>query len=345
MKIFNEILDKHTKMYNCKRESYMINDDLEILISQDGNKVAMWGVNHKTDRFLNLSTKKFKKLMDGFKSVSTDMYSNGNCYYITLGTSNNDSLVEDESYEVEIEELKSKIDCLNDVIARLERNNKRLEDDVEKLSLYKMIDKYGEVCCFEYQKPIQIIQRLKEICNLYKVNVDNYTLQYLIECCGTNMQDLINEIRKLIEYAGENGTIRKNDIDILCIKKLESVIFDLTDSLGKRNIANALEVLKNLLYAKEPLQKILVTLYNHFKRLYITSAAIYFNRDLIESLQLKPNQTFLVNKYKTQARYFKPKELRCILQDLCDLDYKYKNGLIDLQIGLETILCKYCGNN
>ena len=115
MKIFNEILDKHTKMYNCKRESYMINDDLEILISQDGNKVAMWGVNHKTDRFLNLSTKKFKKLMDGFKSVSTDMYSNGNCYYITLGTSNNDSLVEDESYEVEIEELKSKIDCLNDV--------------------------------------------------------------------------------------------------------------------------------------------------------------------------------------------------------------------------------------
>ena len=40
MKIFNEILDKHTKMYNCKRESYMINDDLEILISQDGNKVA-----------------------------------------------------------------------------------------------------------------------------------------------------------------------------------------------------------------------------------------------------------------------------------------------------------------
>ena len=132
MKIFNEILDKHTKMYNCKRESYMINDDLEILISQDGNKVAMWGVNHKTDRFLNLSTKKFKKLMDGFKSVSTDMYSNGNCYYITLGTSNNDSLVEDESYEVEIEELKSKIDCLNDVIARLERNNKRLEDDVEK---------------------------------------------------------------------------------------------------------------------------------------------------------------------------------------------------------------------
>ena len=218
-----------------------------------------------------------------------------------------------------------------------------VEEDVEKLELYKTIDKLGEVCYFEYQKPVQIIQRLKSICNKYKVNVDNSTLQYLIECCGTNMQDLINETSKLIEYAGENGTIQRNDIDKLCIKKLESIIFDLTDSLGKRDIATSLDVLKNLLYAKEPLQKIIVTLYNHFKRLYLTSAAVYYNKDVINSLNLKPNQTFLVNKYKNQARYFRPKELRGILQDLCDLDYKYKSGLIDLQIGMETVLCKYCG--
>ncbi len=70
---------------------------------------------------------------------------------------------------------------------------------------------------------------------------------------------------------------------------------------------------------------------------------MYYNKDIITSLNLKPNQTFLVNKYKTQARYFKPKELRGLLQDLCDLDYQYKNGLIDLQIGMETVLCKYCG--
>ena len=50
------------------------------------------------------------------------------------------------------------------------------------------------------------------------------------------MQDLINEIRKLIEYVGENGTIKKEDIDKLSIKKIESIIFDLTDDLGKKDI-------------------------------------------------------------------------------------------------------------
>ena len=101
-------------------------------------------------------------------------------------------------------------------------------------------------------------------------------------------------------------------------------------------------MLRNLIYAKEPLQKILITLYNHFKKLYITKIAIRNNLDIITSLNLKPNQTFLVNKYKIQSRYFQEIELKEILQNLRDLDYNYKIGLIDLQVGLESILCRYC---
>ena len=216
------------------------------------------------------------------------------------------------------------------------------EEADTKLELYKTIDKLGVVCKFEYQKPIQIEKRLKGICNGYKVKIDDSTLKYFIESCGTNMQDLINEIRKLIEYAGENGKIEKQDIDILTIKKLESVIFDLTDNLGKKDISKALQVLQNLIYTKEPIQKILITLYNHFKKLYFTKLSIKYNKDIITSLNLKPNQTFLINKYKMQAKYFDEKELRDILQKLRDLDYDYKNGKIDLEIGLESIICFYC---
>ena len=36
------------------------------------------------------------------------------------------------------------------------------------------------------------------------------------------------------------------------------------------------------------------------------------------------------------------KELKDVLQALRDLDVNYKNGLIDLEVGLEAILCNYC---
>ena len=217
-----------------------------------------------------------------------------------------------------------------------------IEEEAEKQELYNIIDKNGVVCKFDFQKPAQLISRLKSICNMYKVEIENYTLQYFIESCGTNMEELINEIRKLIEYAGEGGKIQNEDIDKLCIKKLESVIFDLTDNLGKRQIKKALEVLHNLIYQKEPIQKILITLYNHFKKIYVTSIAIKENKEIASSLNLKPNQMFLINKYKNQERYFKERELGKILEELINLDYNYKNGMIDLQLGLETILCENC---
>ena len=73
-----------------------------------------------------------------------------------------------------------------------------------------------------------------------------------------------------------------------------------------------------------------------------TKLALKYKKDIISSLDLKPNQTFLVNKYKQQAGYFTEYELKQVLQKLRDLDYEYKNGLIDLQIGIESILCAYC---
>ena len=216
------------------------------------------------------------------------------------------------------------------------------EETDAKQELYKTIDKLGTVCKFDFQNLAQLQKRLKSICNLYEVKISDYDLKYFIECAGTNMQNLINEIRKLIEYKGNGGEIVKEDIDKLTIKKLESVIFDLTDNLGKKETAKALEVLKNLISQKEPLQKILITLYNHFKKIYITKLAEKYKKDVATSLQLKPNQIFLVNKYKMQSKYFKEKDLNSILQDFRDLDYNYKNGTIDLQIGLESVLCRYC---
>ncbi len=246
----------------------------------------------------------------------------------------------------ELSDLKDKInDYLNENIDIINQGVILVfveEDADSRLKLFKTLDKLGIVCKFDFQKPVQIEKRVKAICNAYEVKIDDSTLRYFIEICGTNMQDVINEIRKLIEYAGKGGTIKKEDVDSLTIKKLEAVIFDLTDNLGQKQTRKALDVLKNLIYNKEPIQRILVMLYNHFKKLYFLKLATKYNKDIVTSLSLKQNQTFLVNKYKTQSKYFTEKELKDVLQALRDLDVNYKNGLIDLEVGLEAILCNYC---
>ena len=131
MTLINEILLKHTDIQTC-RESYVFNKDIGITVEQKENKVVMWAFNYTTDRFVNLGTKRFEKLMDGFKSVVSDVYSKDYYYYITLGPTNKDSVVDDKSKEDEVAEIKQKVACLNDIIARLEERNKKLESDVDR---------------------------------------------------------------------------------------------------------------------------------------------------------------------------------------------------------------------
>lgn len=215
-----------------------------------------------------------------------------------------------------------------------------VEDSVEKNALFNTISKIGMIKEFNEQKIGQLITKVKSISAAYGVQIQENVAQYFIECTGTNMEDIINEIRKLIEYAGKGGTIKKEDIDSLTIKKSESVIFDLTDNLGKKNIHEAINVLHDLIYAKEPVQKILVMLYNHFKKLYIVQLSN--GQNVAQNLKLKPNQTFLVSKYQNQAKFFTQEEIRNLLNEFMYIDEASKSGNLDINVGLESVLCRYC---
>ena len=328
---------------------------------KDGNLSSIYLLYGKETYLLENTVKKIKKLfgnlVDGLNYIKIDNFNLDNLIpelqTPAFGFEKKLIIVKDTDLLKKQAKKKTKIitDKIEKVFMYFSKNIDNIkeqnviifiEDDVDKNKLYKELENVGVICNFEPQKLPEIFKRIKYICNAYSVNIDNSTLNYFIESCGTNMQDLINEIRKLIEYAGKGGTIKKEDIDLLSVKQFESVIFDLTDSLGQKNVSKSLKVLRNLIYTKEPIQKILITLYNHFKKLYIVKLCEKYKKDVSENLKLKPNQTFLVSKYKRQSSYFSENELRNILFQFVKLDEGYKSGIIDLNIGLESVICGYC---
>ena len=116
-----------------------------------------------------------------------------------------------KSTKIDVKEDKKKANSLEEKVANyIEEHNEIFKDDVtlifveeevDKNSLYKVIEKYGEVTNFELLKMPQLIDNIRKICGAYKVNIDFDVAKYFVESCGTSMQDLINEIRKLIEFA------------------------------------------------------------------------------------------------------------------------------------------------
>ena len=76
-----------------------------------------------------------------------------------------------------------------------------------------------------------------------------------------------------------------------------------------------------------------------------TSDAIYYGEIAInygasgETLSIKNSNDEIVPFSSDNAIH---KAFEVHAQSLIDLDYNYKAGLIDLQVGLESILCRYC---
>src|SRR5690625_2120653 len=103
--------------------------------------------------------------------------------------------------EAELIKLSNKIaDYRNENIDLIDSAVKLIfvEETAEKNECYKAIEKNGTVIEFAELKLPELIQNIQKICTAYKVKIDNSTAKYFIENCGTNMQDLINEVRKLI---------------------------------------------------------------------------------------------------------------------------------------------------
>ena len=328
-------------------ENYIIENDLKKIVKVFGE--AQSGINYlkfddtNIDNLIpNIETPAF-----GYQKKLLIVRNSG----LFKKKKSSDSEEKDKEKDKDKSSKKKETDKSKIIAEYLEENEKVIndsvvivfvEEEVTKNSLFNYILKNGKVCEEKELSLSEINRVVSDLCNRSKVRIDYPNVVYFVQCVGNNMQNIISELGKLVRYVGIGGEITKKDIDDLTIKQIDSYIFDMTDAIGKRNMKKALEILNNMIYMRQQVQMILIILYGHFKDLYLTKICIRENRDIVSNLGLTPNKTFLVKRYREQASYFKEEELKKILFELIDLDVSIKNGSIDPEVGIQTILCTYC---
>ena len=209
-----------------------------------------------------------------------------------------------------------------------------LEEGTSKGRLNKLITKNGKVVLFEKKKPQELASWVQEFAKAKECSIGKAEATYLVDLCGSNKQTLSNEIIKLVDYV-ENKKIAKEDIDKMCIRSSEIIIFDLTDSYGRKDIKGTLRNLEDLIENKEPLQKILIMITKHFKNLLLTKVALEHGKSVATELAVSP---YPAKKYSEQSKNFSKEELIKTFKELAQLDIDSKIGKMDLKIGIQKIM-------
>ena len=198
--------------------------------------------------------------------------------------------------------------------------------------LYKLITKYGTVEDVSNDNNY-IRSYIKEYIKDYKIDIN-----YFLSKVNDDLDNIKNELDKLMLYKLEDKNITNNDIDDLVISNIEDDIFALTDSVINRNIDRSLELYNKFMEKNyEPIY-IIGLLGNQFTLLYQVKKLYNIgknNNDIATILNVHPYRVKLAiqNSY-----YYTESDLIKYIYKLANLDKDIKTGNIDKTLGLELFL-------
>lgn len=193
-----------------------------------------------------------------------------------------------------------------------------------KKNIVKLVSKVSE----RLNTGFSIKQIIKKGCSEY--NIDNITINYLVDYCLNNNEKIINELEKLKLYKYDDKTITKKDIDAIVTKSIDDNIFTLVDAIVTKKKKVAIEIYNDMILHGEDPMHILILVANQFSLFY--SVRVLKNEglkkdEIASSLGVHPYpvQLALEKSFKYDS-----KELLTNISKLADMDYNYKIGKIDL---------------
>lgn len=195
------------------------------------------------------------------------------------------------------------------------------------------LKKIDGVCVVDCAKAdnATIARYIKSQCQTAGVEIDLQTSAFISECCRQDMKHVLIETEKLISFVGDRKVIKISDVDEIVPKDDEYKIYQMTDYVGKKQFDKAMSVIKDMLSKGETAQRIIVSIYNYFRRLLHVAISSSSDMELAKQLGIKE---FAVKKTKEQASMFKVKSLKKAVDVLCDADFNLKNGNLDAESGM-----------
>lgn len=123
--------------------------------------------------------------------------------------------------------------------------------------------------CVEFKQPLpeKAVQMLTETARELGIDIDISALEYLVETVGCDLGILEQELRKMAIYAGEEETIREEDVAQLIGAGALGTAFDLPAKIVEGNVKGALKLLRKLLLTKESEGTILFRIKDFFLKL------------------------------------------------------------------------------
>lgn len=217
-----------------------------------------------------------------------------------------------------------------------------VEEQVDKRNrLFKAVKDFGYAAEFRTQEESVLKRWVLGLLKKENKKISEAALYLFFVKTGTDMENIKQELEKLICYTLEAEAITEADVEAICTTKITNRIFDMINAIAEKRKKQALDLYYDLLSLKEPPMRILYLIgrqFNYLLQVKNLRKKGYDNRTIAQKTGL---HSFVVGKYVTQASKFTENILRKAIEDCVDADECVKKGKMNDSMSVEILIVKY----
>lgn len=164
-------------------------------------------------------------------------------------------------------------------------------------------------------------------------------IQRIVDLAGSDLLSIAAELEKLFLYSGAEKRISEKNVDDLVRNSRQHGIFELIDSIGKRDRGAALHSLANLLGMGEHPLMIVSMLARQSRQVLIVKESVRSGnsaRDACRAAQVPP---FMQEAFVRQAQMIDLDVVRKMHTALHEIDRRLKSSYADARTLLEVFIC------
>lgn len=247
-------------------------------------------------------------------------------------------LVEDSGF------FKNKCDELADYLPSMPDSTCLLfvETEVDKRSrMFKAVKSQGRIVEFQSPDERTLMRWILGILKKEGRQITEATLHLFLESTGTDMENISQELEKLLSYTAGRNVITSEDVEAICTVQTTNQIFDMIRAVAEKKQKTALNLYYDLLALKEPPMRILFLLARQFNQLLLVKSLMAKGYDKTAIASKAGIAPFVASRCMAQSKSFTQAQLKSAVEDCVDAEEAVKTGRMGDVMSVELLLVRY----
>lgn len=217
-----------------------------------------------------------------------------------------------------------------------------VEEEIDKRGrLFKAVKQNGRVVEFATQNENTLVKWIKKLVADEKRSMSNDVVLGFLNKTGTDMENIYQELEKVLCYTIGKSEITMKDVDAVCTEQIQNQIFKMVDAIGEKKQKQALEYYYDLMALKEPPMKIMYLISRQFTILLEVKELMQKGYNYQAISEKTGYRDFAVKRYQSQARQFATETLKSALYNCAAMEEAVKTGKLNDSISVELLIVRY----